>query len=568
MVWLRLFLWRKLALLKKVGRGLNDLPMIQVRCRFTIKEIPMVRTKHFLSSVIFACLMISSTLADDVLQHHRNNTRDGLYVDPLFTQAAVTTTHRDLSFRATLPGPIYAQPLFVNNGPGGRAVVIVVTEQNDVWALDAVDGTPAWTRNLGTPVPLSQLPCGNIDPLGITGTPVIDVNARTIYVDAMTTPDSGATKQHLIYALSLDDGSTIAGWPVDVNTVAFGGVMFDSAVQNQRGALILNGEYLYVPYGGHFGDCGTYYGWVVAVPVSDPSSPRAWKTDARGGGIWAPGGLSTDGQSIFAVTGNTFGAIKWMGGEAVIRLGPGATFSGDPADYFAPSNWHSLDLADQDVGGAGPIVLDAPGATPPQLIVALGKNGVAYLLDRNYLGGIGTGDGVNGEGLQSRRVTTSTANTFRIAAAAYTVASGTYVVATTNAGVGVDCPGTAGNLIALRIGASAPPTIDVAWCATVLGRGSPIVTTTDGSSEPVVWSISTEPGTITSHLYAFNAETGEVLFSGGGSDEEMSMVRRFQTPIAVNGRIFVAADNELYAFSVTAPASGSGMRTVDQSGGH
>jgi outer membrane protein assembly factor BamB len=529
----------------------------------------MIQTRCILSLVIFVCLMISATLADDVLQHHRNATRDGLYVDPLFTQAAVTTTHRDLSFRATLPGPIYAQPLFVNNGPGGRAVVIVATEQNDVWALDAVDGTPAWTRNFGTPVPLSEFrPCGNIDPLGITGTPVIDVNARTIYVDAMTTPDGGATKQHLIYALSLDDGSTIAGWPVDVNTVTSGGVMFDSAVQNQRGALILNGEYLYVPYGGHFRAfaCdGIHYGWVVAVPVSDPSNPRAWKADARGGGVWSPGGLSTDGQSIFAATGTTSGAVKWMGGEAVIRLGPGATFSGEPADYFAPSNWQSLDQSFSDIGGEGPIVFDAPGATPSQLLVALGKNGVAYLLDRNYLGGIGTGDGVIGEGLQSRRVTTGL---FKNAAAAYTVASGTYVVATTATGFGVACPGTAGNLIALKIGASAPPTIDVAWCAVVPGQGSPIVTTTDGTSEPVVWSISTEPAETTSRLYAFNAETGEVLFSGGGPDEEMSMVRRFQTPIVVNGRIFVAADNELYAFSVEPPASGSGMRTVKRNSGH
>ena len=31
---------------------------------------------------------------------------------------------------------------------------------------------------LGPPVALSALPCGNIDPLGITGTPVIDERRR------------------------------------------------------------------------------------------------------------------------------------------------------------------------------------------------------------------------------------------------------------------------------------------------------------------------------------------------------------------------------------------------------
>lgn len=65
-----------------------------------------------------------------------------------------------------------------------------------------------------------------------------------------------------------------------------------------------------------------------------------------------------------------------MGGEAIIRL------SGDPADYFAPSHWHDLDDRDLDVGGSGPVLIDVRGAEPSQLVVALGKNGVAYLKGR------------------------------------------------------------------------------------------------------------------------------------------------------------------------------------------
>jgi len=196
---------------------------------------------------------------------------------------------------------------------------------------------------------------------------------------------------------------------------------------------------------------------------------------------------------------------------------------------------------DADLGGSGPVLIDVPGATPSQLVVALGKNGVAYLLDRTNLGGIGTGNGTNGEGIQSALVSTGVIIN---AAAAYTAASGTYVVFNTS-GTGVGCPGTPGNLVALRIGASAPPSISVAWCADSGGKGSPIATTTDGSSDPVVWAVGSEG---TNRLQAFNGETGDVLFSGGGADEQMSLVRRFQTPIAVNGRIFVAADNGLYAF--------------------
>jgi uncharacterized protein (TIGR03437 family) len=477
----------------------------------------------------------------DVLQHHLSAARNGLYTDPLITRQAAARTHRDTTFKAPLPGPTYAQPLYVSNGPGGKAALIVATEQNNVLAIDASSGAQIWTRNLGSPVPLAQLPCGDIDPLGITGTPVIDPNTRTIYVDAMTTPDGGVTKRHRIFALSLDDGSTLSGWPLDVSGMTYHGFSFNSSVQNQRGALLLNSGILFVPYGGHYGDCGDYHGWVIAVPVNDPASAKAWATDARGGGAWAPGGVSTDGRSVFAATGNTFGATSWQGGEAIIRLGLGGTFSGNPSDYFTPSNWRQLDDGDIDVGGSGPVLIDVPGATPSQLVVALGKNGVAYLLDRNNLGGIGKGDGVQGEGVQSKRVSNGEIIN---AAAAYTTPSSTYVVFN-NFGNGIGCPGSSGNIVALRIGASTPPTINVAWCANS-GAGSPMVTTTDGTAEAVVWTVGSES---TNRLQAFNGETGEVLFAGGGQPEQMSFVRRFQTPIVVNGRIFVAADNELDAFS-------------------
>jgi hypothetical protein len=54
--------------------------------------------------------------------------------------------------------------------------------------LDGVDGSIIWHRNVGTPVRLSDLPCGNIDPMGITGTPVIDLASRALFLNAMTLP--------------------------------------------------------------------------------------------------------------------------------------------------------------------------------------------------------------------------------------------------------------------------------------------------------------------------------------------------------------------------------------------
>jgi uncharacterized repeat protein (TIGR01451 family) len=507
----------------------------------------------------------------DVLQHHLHATRDALYVDPLFTQSAASTIHRDLNFSVTVPGPVYAQPLYVTKGPGSAPAYIVATEQNAVVAIDASDGSQLWRSDLGTPVPRSALNCGDVDPVGIVGTPVIDSAARMIFLDAMTTPDAGVTKQHFIYALSLDDGSVIPGWPVDVNTLSYNGLSFDSGVQGQRGALLLNGGMVYVPYGGNFGDCtdfdGTpYHGWVVAVAENDPTSAVAWATDGNQAGIWAVGGLSTDGNSVFAATGNTsMGTPSWRGGEAIIRLGLDDTFSCNPicnpANFFAPSNWALLDQFDLDLGDEAPLIVDVPGATPSQLIVALGKSGVAHLLDRNNFGGFGTGDGENGEGVYSVRVAIDNPpgnplrGRIRTAAATYTAASGTYVVFSvgTPGSLGVGCPGDPGDLVALLISASSPPTVSVAWCANdngpgapFVGRGAPIVTTTDGSSQPIVWTIGAEG---TNRLFAYDGETGAPLFSGGGPNELMTQVRRFMTPIAVNGRIIVVSDDTLYVFT-------------------
>ena len=127
------------------------------------------------------------------------------------------------------------------------------------------------------------MPCGNIDPYGVTGTPVIDLGSRTLYVDAMTTPDGGTTKRHLVFAMSIDDGSMKAGWPVDVAAKAgSGGTAFTSAPQSQRGALAILGDRLYVPYGGLYGDCGNYHGWVVAIALGDPTQSAGLGHARRG----------------------------------------------------------------------------------------------------------------------------------------------------------------------------------------------------------------------------------------------------------------------------------------------
>ncbi|PWU11836.1 MAG: hypothetical protein C5B50_22505 [Verrucomicrobia bacterium] len=465
----------------------------------------------------------------NVTQHHNHASRDGLYIEPAFTQAAVTNLQRDLTFAGTISGNVYAQPLYLDNGPGGKAAVIAVTESNNVYALDAANASVLWQRNVGSPIPLSHLPCGNIDPMGITGTPVVDLPSRTLFFDAMTTPN-GTTARHLIYALNLDTGTTNSGWPVDVNASAtFGTNVFTSQTQGERSALSVIGGSVYVPYGGLAGDCGTYHGWLVGVTITNPAQVTAWATTAGKGGAWACGGAASDGTHPFLGTGNTSGASSWSGGEAIIRFQPGPVFSGQSVDYWAPANWMSLDTGDMDIGGSGPVLINVPGATPPNLVVALGKDGNAYLLNATNLGGVSV------PVAQAHVSTTAIIQ----AAATYRTALGTYVVF---------CGNTSQNqLTALRITVSNPPTITNVWTQSEGGRGSPFVTSTDGTNNVIVWGIGCEGD---QRLHGFDGDTGRVLYSGGGTNELMAATRRFSTGIAAHGRIFVAADKKIYAFSL------------------
>ena len=473
-----------------------------------------------------------------VLEHHNGPRRDGLYLDSTLTRASAATFHRDLSFATSLSGAVYAQPLFFANGPGGKDVVIAATGQNVVYALDAATGSPVWQRSLGTPVPRATLPCGNLDPLGVTGTPVIDPVSRTLYLAAMTTPDGGATKRHLAFALSLDDGSVRSGWPVDVGAAAsFGGNAFLASVQNQRGALALLGGTLYVPYGGHWGDCGSYRGWLLGIPLGNPGAVKAWATGAVGGGAWGPSGVASDGTWLFLATGNTFGASNWAGGEALLRFAPGPAFGGSPADYFAPGNWQALDAGDVDLGGTGPMLLDVPGATPSQLLVGLGKDGKIYLADRTNLGGVG--------GAVAVAVVSSGA--IINAAAAYTTATGAYVAFK---GAGSACPaGQGGELTAVRVVSGSPPSVVTAWCARQNGAGSPMVTTSDGHAEAIVWGIGADAGG-DARLHGFDGDSGQVVYAGGGPADAMpGGVPRFQTPILAKGRLFVGGNGAIHAFT-------------------
>jgi outer membrane protein assembly factor BamB len=509
--------------------------------------------------------------AASVLMHHNDLARDGVYVDAKLTHTAVASLRVDPTFSGALvTANVYAQPLYLAGRGAVPDQVIVATEGNQVYAFDATTGAQTWRRSVGTPVS-AGLPCGIIaagnyldgtpNTLGITGTPVIDAATRTLYLDAMTA-DSAATAKHFVHALDADTGAEQAGWPaggVDVNaTASSGGTTFSSLLQNQRAALALVGGKVFVPYGGHGGDCLGYHGWVVGISTSTVAAGSgtpavsAWATRAVAGGIWGASGIASDGTSIFVATGNSKSSASagansssgdsggsWGDSETVYKFPTSLTPPPltTTTDYFVPSNWVSLDDQDADVGGTGPVLLDLPGAPP--LAVALGKDANAYLLNRSNLGGM--------DATPLAKMQVSSGSIIN-AAVAYTTATATYVVFR---GAGSGCPaGQSGGLTAVKVSpgatASSAPTMSIAWCGGPSTSGSPAVSQDPTGANTIVWSVGDD-----NKLHGIDGDLGQTVWFGGGPTA-MSPVQPIQTPIIANGRVFVASNSQVYAFT-TAP---------------
>ena len=270
---------------------------------------------------------------------------------------------RNVWSSASVDGDVYAQPLVAGSQ------VIVATANDSVYAFDAATGSTRWQQTIGTPVDAGTLPCGNVDPVGITSTPVADLATNRLYVVGMIQPT-----HHELFALALDTGAVVFHRPVDA-------VGADPAVHNQRGALALANGRVYVPFGGRFGDCGNYKGRVVAVTADGSGDPLEFAVRAnREGGFWAPPGPAVAGDgSLWLASGNSDGTGDFDQGNAVIRLTPDLQV----ADEFGPTDWARLNSIDGDIGTTSPVLLDE------QHVFEIGKAGIGYVLDASHLGGVG-----------------------------------------------------------------------------------------------------------------------------------------------------------------------------------
>lgn len=477
--------------------------------------------------------------SQSVLERNKHPNRDGSFVQPTLTKAKAATMSADTTFNAgaTFTGTVYGSPLYLQNGPSGKGVYFAVTTGNDVYALDETSGATVWHHNIGSSPTMNQSgspTCGSIHPLGIISTPVINASTTppTIYVAGAIGTTS--IMSHQVHALSTTDGSEISGWPVDVSNATSGNVTFATPYQNQRSALSLVNGTLYVAYGGHIGDCGPYHGWVIGINTQNPVMRGAWATAGQGEAIWPSGGMASDGNGVFAVTGNnTAGTTSHMDSEELVRI----TGLGTSSDSFYPTNWHAMDMNDADLSANSPLYIEVPGATPSKMVVAIAKDGHMYLLDAANLGGMGgqkvdfqVAGSVGGEGML-----------VHTAPASYMTSQGMHVVFSTDSSANCPASGASGAVVmSVLIPAGAPPKPQVVWCAAASNTPGPISTTTDGTNEVVVWFMNN------GKLTGVDGDTGTSIYT---SSNTCSGVQHWTSPIAANGHIVAVGSGHVCSWS-------------------
>ncbi len=269
-----------------------------------------------------------------------------------------------LAWSRRLGAAVYGQPLIIGN------TVIAATESDQVYGLNRATGAVRWRTRVGTPLAIGRQPCGDINPLGITSTPVYDRRTGLVYVVAQ----NGRTG-HLMAALRLANGHIAFRRNVPSPD-------HRPAYDQQRGALALTDGHIYVVFGGHFGDCGPYIGSVVAMPATGRGAIWSYHVPTKAqGGIWATGGpvVSNSGTVYVSVGNGAATKPPYDGSDSVLALTPRLKRAG----FFAPTGWGAENGADLDLGAMTPALL-ADGR-----ILQVGKDGTGYLLRASHLGGIG-----------------------------------------------------------------------------------------------------------------------------------------------------------------------------------
>lgn len=527
--------------------------------------------------------------------YHFDNTRSGW--NPYEHVLSTTSVPGRLTqlFTLTVDGQVYAQPLYVQQvnipGKGVHNALYVATENDTVFAFDADDGTPLWPlrppalaggRSLvpagESVVSISDVGgCNNIAPrIGVTGTPVIDRTTNTMYVVAKT--KAGTVFHQRLHALDITTGADLPGSPVEIQgsvqgnadgqqPAGSGTIPFDPLHHQNRAALLLQNGVIYACFAAHC-DLTPYHGWILAYDAATLAPVAVFNTTAEmgepgsvgpgsGGGIWQSGyGPAADSAGyLYLLTGN--GPFNHTGaapgqdyGNSVLKLGADLSV----ADFFTPWDQQQLATSDADLGSGGALVVpDQPGATG-QLLVACGKEGTIYLLDRQNLGGYnGPPPG-----------TTTSSGTDKVLQSLPRAISGVW-------GGPAFCQGPTGSFVYYcgnddylkafhLVGSSlslAGQTADT-FNGTAGHEGGAIpAVSSNGSVSPgsgIVWAVTRDAPPGSFKLRAYDATNlASKLFEGDVGPWTNDHGGPFMVPTVINGKVYVGADGMVAVFGLQPP---------------
>ncbi len=356
-------------------------------------------------------------------------------------------------------------------------------------------------------------------------------------------------------------------------------VPFNAAIENQRGALNLVNGKLYVDWASH-GDNGPYHGWIAAWDVSNlatngfqlsgvfNSSPNTSE-----GGIWqGSGGLTfeSDGSTFYFETGNGSGRTGSLtlnsagfpsdGGynEAVVKMVPDTTTSPSNqntngwgfkvADFFIPYNQVALDNSDRDLGSGAPLILpDNAGNIPnvPHLLVASGKEGKIYLINRDHMGGY---DPVNDNVLNS--IPNGSGNNTPPVQVGGSFSSPAYFNGTL-----YWSSGYSDWTYAYSINSNGTISVKSQTNATMGYIPGSATISANGTQNGIVWVMDRNLNLI--RAYSASSLATELWDSGqkANGGDSVGAVTKFAVPTIANGLVFVGTQTGLVVYGLTPPST-------------
>jgi len=510
---------------------------------------------------------VDVTTFPGTLTWRNDNSRSGVNSQELaLGPATVNSATFGKLFSCSIDGYAYAQPLYVPNlaipGKGTHNVIFVATENDSVFAFDA-DSNPCeqlWQASLipagsqAIAFPTLGLTGTNIVPfVGITGTPVIDVNASTLYVVAATqTIALNPSYSHMVYALDLTTGSKIqlAG----VGVILTPNVLFESLLEDQRPALLLDNGTVYIAFGTYGGQCAgeitcEYHGWLFGYDSASLQQTGAFEVtpNAIQGGIWqSGGGPSVDSHhNLFVVTGNGPPNNGMNYSDGFLRLGTNGGLS--VTDYFIPCDqgqgWGVDPNAVLQSGSTAPVLLpDSAGSAPqPRLLIAGSKEGFLYVVNRDAMGGF----------LNQCPDSPTRVQTIPVGGAILSTPlfwNNAVYVAPGNGNL-MSFPMSAGILASSPSASQSPETMGP--------QGATPVISSNGASGAILWLIDSSGALATPNTAAIlrvfdpNNLSNEIYNSAmDSSRDKAGSAVKFTVPTVANGKVYVGTQTELDVYGL------------------